>query len=386
LEERQRGLDRRASGAAEAAESPRPDFVDAIAPIRHFGQPRLPDVGRGALGPELERYFRDHLEVATKESSRHPGGVLLFRRLLDGLERNQAGGQLGLYAPILVPGRYRRFCRWRKPNRSRTLDREGAGMIRLRSFLWMFLLLLTSPAQSADLTAEQVRGILAAASRDKPANLSGRSLENLDLSNFDFKGANLSGANLFGAKLDSAELSGANLSGARLDLAWIMRANFTNADLSKASLLGLVVSSGLEISLAEAPTFKGANFSGARLIARLSRFDLSGADFSKAKMGADMKNQSMGLMRTDLSGANLSGANFSNADLARSLMRFANLKGAILSGAILSGVDLSGADLTGADLTGADATEADLSAAILTNARGLDTMKGLEAAQLPLRR
>jgi uncharacterized protein YjbI with pentapeptide repeats len=183
-------------------------------------------------------------------------------------------------------------------------------MIRLRSFLSMFLLLLTSPAQSADLTAEQVRGVLAAASRDKPANLSGRSLENLDLSNFDFKGANLSGANLFGAKLDSAELSGANLSGARLDLAWIMRANFTNADLSKASLLGLVVSSGLEISLAEAPTFKGANFSGARLIARLSRFDLSGADFSKAKMGADMKNQSMGLMRTDLSGANLSGANF----------------------------------------------------------------------------
>jgi len=66
LEERQRGLDRRASGAAEAAESPRPDFVDAIAPIRHFGQPRLPDVGRGALSPELERYFRVHLEVATK--------------------------------------------------------------------------------------------------------------------------------------------------------------------------------------------------------------------------------------------------------------------------------------------------------------------------------
>jgi uncharacterized protein YjbI with pentapeptide repeats len=72
---------------------------------------------------------------------------------------------------------------------------------------------------------------------------------------------------------------------------------------------------------------------------------------------------------------------FSNADLARSLMRFANLKGAILSGAILSGADLSGADLTGAD-----ATEADLSAAILINARGLDTMKGLEAAQLSLRR
>jgi rhodanese-related sulfurtransferase len=36
--------------------------------IRQFTQrgTRLPDVGRGALSPELERYFRDHLEVATK--------------------------------------------------------------------------------------------------------------------------------------------------------------------------------------------------------------------------------------------------------------------------------------------------------------------------------
>jgi len=45
-----------------------------------------------------------------------------------------------------------------------------------------------------------------------------------------------------------------------------------------------VVSSGLDISLAEAPIFKGAKFSGARIIARLSRFDLSGADFTGARM------------------------------------------------------------------------------------------------------
>src|ERR1700704_3359331 len=96
----------------------------------------------------------------------------------------------------------------------------------------------------------------------------------LDLSNLDFKRANLSEADLFGSKLDSADLSGANLSGAKLDRAWIMRANFTNADLSNASLFGLVVSSGLEIRLDEAPIFKGANFSGARIITRLSRFDL----------------------------------------------------------------------------------------------------------------
>jgi len=52
---------------------------------------------------------------------------------------------------------------------------------------------------------------------DKPADLSGKSLENLDLSNLDFKRANLLGATLFGAKLDGANLSsGANFTGAKM--------------------------------------------------------------------------------------------------------------------------------------------------------------------------
>jgi len=250
-------------------------------------------------------------------------------------------------------------------------------MKRALGCVWVLLMLAISPCRGADLNAEQVREILALAAPDKPADLSGKSLENLDLSNLDFKRANLAGANLFGAKLVGAALSGANLSGAKLDLAWIMRANFTNADLSNASLLGLVVSSGLDFSPAEAPVFRGANFSGAHIIARLSRFDLSGANFANAKMGADMKNQSMGLMRADLSGSNLSGANFSGADLSRALMRFADLTGANMSGANFTGADLSGADLTGADLTGADATEADLGGAVLKNVRGLETVKGL---------
>jgi uncharacterized protein YjbI with pentapeptide repeats len=251
------------------------------------------------------------------------------------------------------------------------------------SLMWVLLVLTISPAAGGDLSAEGVREILAASSPDRPADLSGKALENLDLSNLDFKRGNLSGANLFGAKLDAADLSGANLTGAKLDLAWIMRANFTNANLSSASLLGLVVSSGLDISPAEAPIFKGANFSGARIIARLSRFDLSGANFTDARMGSDMKNQSMGLMRTDLSGANLSGADFSRADLSRALMRFANLTGANLADANLSGTDLSGADLTNADLTNANATEADLGGAVLTNVGGLDTVKGVHPPKRP---
>lgn len=257
------------------------------------------------------------------------------------------------------------------------------GMKRALGCVWVVVVLAATPCRGADFNAEQVREILASAAPDKPADLSGKSLESLDLSNLDFKRANLSGANLFGAKLVGADLSGANLSGAKLDLAWIMRANFTNADLSNASLLGLVVSSGQDISAAEAPVFKGANFSGAHIIARLSRCDLSGANFANAKMGADMKNQSMGLMRADLSGSNLSRANFSGADLSRALMRFADLTGANLSGANLTGADLSGVDLTGVDLTGADATDADLGGAVLKNVRGLETVKGLSPPKRP---
>jgi uncharacterized protein YjbI with pentapeptide repeats len=254
-------------------------------------------------------------------------------------------------------------------------------MNRPHSCVLVLLMLSISRAVGGDLSVERVVEILSAASPDRPADLSGKSLENLDLSNVDFKRANLSGANLFGAKLDGADLSGANLSGAKLDLAWIMRANFTGADLSNASLLSLVVSSGLEIRLDEAPIFKGVKFSGAHIVARLSRFDLSGSDFTGARMAPDLKNQSMGLMRTDLSGANLSGANFSKADLGLALMRFANLTDAIMIGTNLSGADLAGADLTGADLTNADATEADLSDAVLRNVRGLDTVRGRSPTQ-----
>lgn len=229
-----------------------------------------------------------------------------------------------------------------------------------------------SGACAADLTAEQVRHTLAQARPDRPANFSGKSLENLDLSGLDLRGANLAGANLFGAKLDGCNLGNANLSHANLNLAWVMRANFTYADLSDASVQGLVVASGLETNLAEAPIFRGANFSGARIVARFSRFDLRGANFTKAHLGADMRNQSMGLMRTDFAGADLTDANFAGADLSRALIRFANLTRANLAGANLEKADLAGADLTDANLTGANLAGADFERAVLTGVKGYE--------------
>jgi uncharacterized protein YjbI with pentapeptide repeats len=249
-------------------------------------------------------------------------------------------------------------------------------MFRFVGLSLSLLAAISAPASAADLTADRVRQILAAVAPGRPADLSGKSLESLDLSHLDFRGANLSRANLFAAKLVGTNLSDADLAGAKLDLAWIMAANFTNANLADASLLGLVVASGLDYSPTEAPTFAGANFAGAHVIARLARFDLHGANFARARMGPDRTNQSMGLMRSDLSGANLAGANFARADLSVALLRFANLHGADLRGANLSEADLSGADLTGADVTGADATGADFGGAVLTGTRGLATMKG----------
>jgi uncharacterized protein YjbI with pentapeptide repeats len=66
----------------------------------------------------------------------------------------------------------------------------------------------------------------------------------------------------------------------------------------------------------EAAKFVGANFSGAKVTARFSLDDMRGANLSHLKASADMRNQSMGLIRTDFSRANLADANFESAELA----------------------------------------------------------------------
>ena len=235
--------------------------------------------------------------------------------------------------------------------------------------------LVTVSVHASDFTADQVRAVLAAGTPARPADFAGRSLRDLDLSHFDFSGADLTRADLFGAKLEGANFTGANLSGANLNLAWIIRANFTRANLSGASLVGPVVSMGLDAKPDEAPQFAGADFSRARVIARLGGDDLHGAEFRAASMGADMRNQSMGLMRADFSSANLAGADFTEADLGHALFRFARMRGAKLVRASLLAADFSGADLTDADLTGADATDAIFDQTVLTGATGLDTVK-----------
>jgi type II secretory pathway component GspD/PulD (secretin) len=87
-----------------------------------------------------------------------------------------------------------------------------------------------------------------------------------------------------------------------------------------------------------------------------------------------MKNQSMGLMRTDLSGANLAGANFSQADLRLALLRFANLSGANLRGADLADVLDALARLCGLNLV----TDASVAGKVTIHLVGVTCEEGVQ--------
>jgi uncharacterized protein YjbI with pentapeptide repeats len=149
-----------------------------------------------------------------------------------------------------------------------------------------------------------------------------------------------------------------------------MGADFSHADLSGADLETLIVSAGMQTLPQEAATFVGANLSGAKVTARFNLDDMRGANLSHIQASADMRNQSMGLIRTEFSQANLNDANFEDAALAHVNFAFAKLARANFSGADLSYADFTGADLTDSDLTGANVTGAIFTQAVLKGVKG----------------
>ncbi len=119
-----------------------------------------------------------------------------------------------------------------------------------------------------------------------------------------------------------------------------------------------------------------------RLFGRFNRADFSGADLSEATCAPFGKTGFIEhIWRTEFSGAKLEATTFAKADLTHALFSFASLKGADLSGAILRDADLSNADLTGADVTNADVSGADLDGVILKDAKGVETLIGLQTAR-----
>jgi len=117
------------------------------------------------------------------------------------------------------------------------------------------------------------------------ADFYSKDLSDLDLSGVDFKGANLTAAVLNGSNLSRANLSRCNLT-----VAFAEGTNLSGADLTEAVLFST------QLKRAD---LRNANLSRARLIGDLTSANLSGANFRQADAAADMRNQSMGLMRAN---------------------------------------------------------------------------------------
>ncbi|KAB2942044.1 MAG: pentapeptide repeat-containing protein [Hyphomicrobium sp.] len=219
----------------------------------------------------------------------------------------------------------------------------------------------------ADVTRDDVLAAIAAAGADGTADFSGRRLNGLDLSGLDLRRLKLQSA-----RINGANFAGANLEGVVLDQAWALKSDFTKANLKGASLFST------QLMDAKMP---GADFAGARIAADFSRADLKGANFAGADLSADMKNQSMGLMRGVFRSSKLEGASFKDANLARVLMEYASLRDADLSGANLMGSELAGADLTGANVADANFNGADVNSARLLSLRGKDKARNLDGVK-----
>lgn len=230
---------------------------------------------------------------------------------------------------------------------------------------------LAQPAYSqAEFTRETLEAALKAATSDAPLDLSQKSLNGLDLSGLD-----LSNVNLHAARLVKARLVGARLDHAILDQAWLLE-----ADLSHASLVGAhLFSAQMQRMRAD-----DADFSLARVTGDLTGASLRRAKFVEADLSADMKNQSMGLMRVVLSSANAEEADFTAANLSHADLRFLRGGRANFAGALLEDADASGADFAGAKWDGVRPMDLDLDQARIDESAKpvLKDAKNLDRAQI----
>ncbi len=229
---------------------------------------------------------------------------------------------------------------------------------------------LAQPAYSqAELTREALEDALKTRTLGAPLDLSQKSLNGLDLSGLD-----LSYVNLRAARLVKARLVGAKLDHAILDQAWLLEADLSHASLVDAHLF----SAQMQHMRAD-----DADFSRARVTGDLTGASLRRARFVEADLSADMKNQSMGLMRVVLSTANAEEADFTAANLSHADLRFLHAAGASFAGAALEDADASGADLSGVKWDGVKAMDLDLDQARIDESAkpALKDAKNLDRSQ-----
>jgi uncharacterized protein YjbI with pentapeptide repeats len=146
-----------------------------------------------------------------------------------------------------------------------------------------FLDLKSDDFAKAEITRAEIEAALAATPPTTPLDLSGRRLNGLDLSGLDLRRARFQAS-----RLNRINLAGANLDGVTLDQAWALDADLTGASLRNASLFATqLIGAKLD----------RADLSGARITGDLSKASVKQARFDRADLSADMRNQSMGLMR-----------------------------------------------------------------------------------------
>jgi uncharacterized protein YjbI with pentapeptide repeats len=168
---------------------------------------------------------------------------------------------------------------------------------------------------------------------------------------YNFSAAFLEGMDFAGMNLTSAKFCGADLTQARFDNGAFPHADFTEANLRRASLCRAAIVGMLALD------------------ANLSRADLSSiqcgcANFQRANL-SDAILESANLPAAIFQGANLDRARLARADLSktnftRTSFAQADFTSAKLDGAILSDLCLRGATFTGASFAGADLNHSDL--------------------------
>lgn len=205
---------------------------------------------------------------------------------------------------------------------------------------------------------------------ERTVTLRGRDLryarfDRSDLHQADFTGADLSHASFYGADLRNAwlqcaEMNELRLRGNRAQAKCVKAINtdFTQADMSGALMQGL--------------DGRGAKFEEATLVGtELVEAVLIGADFSQARLEkalmvgevqADGANFGLAsLQGANMKGARLIGADFRSASMQAAILDFANLQGAMLQGADLEAASLYKVKIEGADFSRANVAAADFS-------------------------
>ena len=204
------------------------------------------------------------------------------------------------------------------------------------------------------------------------ATIAGASVEGIDLTNVDLSATDISGIRSFnkatlvkaifpaGAQLAEATFTDADLSRSSLVGANLAGVDFTRANLYRADLTMAVLTDA---------NFRRANLKDATIDgANLQRANLESADFTDIAFDINPDFRGADLRNASFFKAYLNGVDFSGADLEEARFNRAQLQSAVFDNAALSEAEMTDAHIQGARFVNADVSDADFSESDLSNA------------------